>query len=300
MPPQSRRSTPWRMRAVWPDALEDVVEAVRQAEVLDRGDGVVDRAGVDEVGGAEAAGHRLLVGVGVDHDDAAGGGDAGGLDGRLADAAGADDRHRLARLDLGPVEHRPGAGDDRAADEAGSLERDLGVDDDGLGLCDHDLLGEHAGVGEAEGLLAAGREGPLVPPERVSAVGRLAPVAGVAAPAVAQRGQHDVVADLHLGDGVADLLDHTGALVAEDDGRREHDRAVDDRDVAVAQAGVVDAHPHLVGSRVAHVDVVAHLQVTRPDDPLHGVPLIPATRATGARCRRTWRSCRGRGRRPTA
>src|SRR5262245_27685698 len=78
------------------DALEHVVGAVGQAEVLDRGDGVVGAAGVDEVGGAEPAGHGLLVGVGVDHHDAAGGGDAGGLDRALADPAGADDHHGLA------------------------------------------------------------------------------------------------------------------------------------------------------------------------------------------------------------
>ena len=51
--------------------------------------------------------------------------------------------------------------------------------------------------------------------EGVAAVRRLAAVAGGAAPAVAERGEHDVVADLHLGDGAADLLDDAGALVAE-------------------------------------------------------------------------------------
>ena len=59
-----------------------------------------------------------FAGVGVDDDDAAGGRDARGLDDRLADAAGADDDDGLARLHLGPVEHRAGARDDRAADEA--------------------------------------------------------------------------------------------------------------------------------------------------------------------------------------
>ena len=45
--------------------------------------------------------------------------------------------------------------------------------------------------------------------------------------AVAERRQHDVVADLHVGDVVGDLRDDAGALVAEHDRRREHDRAVD-------------------------------------------------------------------------
>src|ERR687897_1989235 len=68
-------------------ALDDVVDAVGQAQVLHRRHGVVDCTGVDEVRGAGAAGDRLLGGVGVDHHDAPGGRDAGGLDGRLADAA---------------------------------------------------------------------------------------------------------------------------------------------------------------------------------------------------------------------
>src|SRR5690606_27609588 len=101
-------------------------------------------------------------------------------------------------------------------------------------------------------------------------------------------------------------LDDARALVAEDDRRRERNRAVDHRDVAVAQPGVVDAHPDLVRARVAHLDVVPHLQLAGPDDALHGrlplplAVLTPATRSTAARCRRAGRSCPGRARRPTA
>ena len=107
------------------DALEDVVDAVGQAEVLHGGDARRSRASTKSVApNLRAAG--FLGGVGVDGDDAAGGGDAGGLHDRQADAADADDGDGLARPDLGPVEHGAGAGDDGAADEAGGLERDPG------------------------------------------------------------------------------------------------------------------------------------------------------------------------------
>ena len=59
----------------------------------------------------------------------------------------------------------------------------------------HDgALGEHAGVGELERLLAADGERAGQAAEGVAAVGRLAAVAGVALAAVAERGEHDVVA----------------------------------------------------------------------------------------------------------
>ena len=143
------------------DALEGVVDAVGQAEVLHGGDELAvagEGGAVEEVGGAELAGHRLLAGVGVDHDDATGRRQAGGLDDGLADAAGADHDHGLARLHLGPVEHRAGAGDDRAADEAGGVERHVLRDHHGLALGHDGALGEHAGVGELERLLAADGE----------------------------------------------------------------------------------------------------------------------------------------------
>ena len=209
--------------------------------------------------------------------------------------------------DPGPVEHRAGAGDHRAADEAGGAERHLGVDDHGLGLGDHHLLGEHAGVGEAERLLAAHGERPAEAAHRVAAVGGLAPVAGRAAPAVAERGEHDVVADLHLGDRVAHLLDDARALVAEHDRRGERDRAVDHRHVAVAQPGVGDADPHLVPGRGVARTATSSRTSSCPVQtmPSHGsldrlAPLSPATRSTGARCRRGGRSCPGRARRPRA
>ena len=43
--------------------------------------------------------------------------------------------------------------------------------------------------------------------------------------------------------------------------------------VAVAQPGGVDAHPHLVGPQVAHLDVVANLQL-----PVQTIAFIESSR----------------------
>src|SRR5438094_287356 len=53
------------------------------------------------------------------------------------------------------------------------------------------------------------------------------------------------------GDARADGVHHAGALVAEDDGCGVGDRAVDDAQVRVAEAGGADRDPHLARTRVA-------------------------------------------------
>ena len=85
----------------------------------------VSVGGGDEVGRAELAGQRLLLGQKIDGDDAPGAGDAGALDHVQADAADAEHGDRLARLDVGPVERGADAGQHAAADEAGRAERDV-------------------------------------------------------------------------------------------------------------------------------------------------------------------------------
>ncbi|MEZ5178713.1 MAG: hypothetical protein R2746_10660 [Acidimicrobiales bacterium] len=249
-------------------ALEGEVDAVRADRPHGLG-GVDVGSGGDEVSGAELARRRLLRRVGVDGDDRPAARQRQALEHVEADAADADDQGRLADARLGPVEHGAGAGEHGAADERGRRQRHLGIDDHRLGLVDDRVLGEHAGVGELERLLAAHGERARQLAGRVAAVGGLAAVARVALAAVAQGGEHHVVAHLHLGDGVAHLLHHAGALVAEDHRGRERDGAVDHAHVGVAEAGGVDAHPDLVGADVAHLHVVSDLELPGPHDRLH-------------------------------
>jgi hypothetical protein len=160
---------------------------------------------------------------------------------------------------------------------AGGIKRDPLVDDDTLGLPDHGALAEHAGIGELEGVGSADPEParPGAPAYRAPAVGGPALVTGGALAAVPQGGEHHVVPGLDGGDRRPDLLHDPGPLVAQDDGRREGDGAVDDGDVAVAQARPHDAHLHLPVPRGADLDVVVDLELSRPDDSPHLYPLPP-------------------------
>jgi hypothetical protein len=69
-----------------------------------------------------------------------------------------------------------------------------------------------------------------------------------------------VITHLDVRDRRADRLDHTGALVAEHNRRRERDGAVEHADVAVTKAGL-DPHQHLAGTGIAHLQVVDDLRL---------------------------------------
>ena len=68
----------------------------------------------------------------------------------------------------------------------------------------------------------------------------------------------DVIADPHRGDVLADRLDDAGALVAQHEGpiEREAAVAVDDVQIAVADAGGNGADQHLAAPRLVDVDLL--------------------------------------------
>ena len=86
-----------------------------------------------------------------------------------------------------------------------------------------------------------------------------------------------MVADAHAGDVGADRLDHPGALVTEHDRpvERPASDAVDDVQVAVADAGGDGAHQHLARHRPVEVDGLDGQRVVRLAEDrgfdLHGV-----------------------------
>ena len=61
-----------------------------------------------------------------------------------------------------------------------------------------------------------------------------------------------------------DLLDDPGRLVAEDGGRGERVEAVDEVEVAVADAGGDGAHQHLAPDGLVDVDVLDGERLMRP------------------------------------
>src|SRR5690606_17511629 len=67
------------------------------------------------------------------------------------------------------------------------------------------------------------------------------------APAAVVEARGDVVADSQAGDPRADLLDDTGALVAEHRGQRDRVDLVAGNDVGVADTGADQPDPHLPG-----------------------------------------------------
>ena len=156
----------------------------------------------------------------------------------------------------------------------GGLEGDVLGDPHGLGLGHHGGLREDRGGGEVVRRLAADGEGLGDVAEALAAPRGMTGLAGVALPAVGERAEHDVIADLDRGDLGPDGLDDAGALVAHDQRGREGDRAVHHAGVAVADTRVLDGHADLGRAGIPHLDVGADLGlVTIEDDRSHHVPL---------------------------
>ncbi len=169
------------------------------------------------------------------------------VDHAVADAAAAKDRHAGARLHIGGVERRADPRHHAAADQRHLRRRQRGVVGDGLvGMhqrvraegadAQHlreqqPVLGVHALLGVEAGGAEVGLAG-------------LAEAAGAAGRAP---GQDDMVAGLMARHARPDLLDHTGALVAQQE--REAIGAIGaalHAQVGVAHARRQDAHQNLV------------------------------------------------------
>ena len=237
-------------------------------------------AGVDEVGGAELPPQRLLGRHGVDRHDPRGARDAQALNHVQAHAADAEDRRRVARLHLGPVQDGADAGQHAAADEAGRRERDVLGDADRLHLADDRDLREDRSCGEVRRRLALEGEGRRDVAERALAPRRVPRPAGAAGAAAGQGGDHHVIARLHGPHGIADGFHDAGAFVAEHGGSREGDRAVDHRQVGVAHPRRLHADLHFVRPGTPHLELVGDLDsLSGVDDASHCVLLsFPTTR----------------------
>ena len=82
---------------------------------------------VDAVGRPEALGEREFVVVDIHRDDRVCAAHAGAAYGGQADAADAENRNAFPFLHVGRIEHRAGAGHDRAADDGGHVLGDVVV-----------------------------------------------------------------------------------------------------------------------------------------------------------------------------
>src|SRR5699024_9073511 len=97
-------------------------------------------------------------------------------------------------------------------------------------------------------------------------------LAGAALPAHGAPVQHHVVADLHVGDRLADHGDPAGGLVAEQEGELVVDAAVAIGEVGVAHAGGLDVDDHVVWAGLGDHDVheLGGLLLGSGDDALDG------------------------------
>jgi dienelactone hydrolase len=202
------------------------------------------------VGRAEAQGHFESGRIHIHPDDHARPRDPGPLDHRKAHAAGADHRHRLARLDLSDVEDGAHAGLHAAAQDARRGEGDLGVHADHRGSRNHGA-GGHGAERERDVDRPAlplealeGNFGPLL-----ADVLRAAPALEAVAAGDGPIEEHPV-AGLQSRHPGAHLLHDPGAFVAQDLDRVAEEELV----VGVADPAGLDLDHHFPRLGVADLD----------------------------------------------
>ncbi|BDZ59469.1 hypothetical protein GCM10025872_31260 [Barrientosiimonas endolithica] len=245
------------------DRVDHHVRAEATGELADLLHGVVLGA-VDGVRGAKLAGLLELPVVDVDGDDRRGARDACPGDRRVADPAAADDRDRVAPVDLAGVDRRAEPGHHAAPEQPDGGRLGVGVDLGALPRRDQRLLREGADAQRGAELGAVGEGHLLVGVVRVEAVPRLALGARAALTAHRAPVENHEVAGRDLGDALADRLDRAGGLVAEQEREVVADAAHAVVQVGVAHPARLDRHHRLARPRVGHHDV----------DQLDGRPLL--------------------------
>ena len=218
------------------------------------------------MGGSEHLRHLALELDRVDGHDALRTRQRGALHGVRADPADTDHDDGLAGTHLRRVHGGAPAGHDPAAEQAGRLEWDLGMDLDAARLVHDGPLGERAEQAHdaevlAAGVMTGGVVTDLASRGHVGAQVAQVLMAAAARRAVAARGdeaQHDVVADgdpLHLS---SHLDDDAGTLVPAHDRKRPLGVAGADVFVGVAQPGRRQLHHDLTSTWRIELDVLHH------------------------------------------
>ena len=192
----------------------------------------------------------------IDGDDLPRAGRARAKQRREPHAAEADHRDRRARAHLRGVDDRAHAGEHRASEQRGFVERKLGVDLHHRTPRHDGVIREHRAAEMVIDRLAVLRQPSCARQQRAGAIRRGAgfaqrrPAFGTRRAVAAARHEHhdDVVAALQVGDAVAERLDDSRRFVAERHRHRARPIAVDHRKIGVAQARGGDLHEHLAGT----------------------------------------------------
>ena len=196
----------------------------------------------------------------IDGDDHARAGDSRALDRREADAAASENRDGRSGLDARGVEHGAHPGRDAASDERGAVQRHVVADLHQRVFMHQHLLGVRRKVGKLAHRLALERQPGLfaLAPLRRRAVGAAVGMARHAIVAVAAENREtgdDVVAGLHIVDGLAHFLDDSGGFMAQYGGGGKGVVAVDKVQVAVANTARDGAHQDFAIQRLVDLDV---------------------------------------------
>src|SRR5262249_9182844 len=177
----------------------------------------------------------------------------GSLNDVETDPAAAEYGDRLARAHSRGVDGRADAGHHPAAHQAGAVERHFFGNLD-AGSCSHDgPLGERSDAGHPcdvravllEDRFLARHRAPDARVTEVIATGD----AIVALAAILDPREHDVIARREVPHAFPNLLDDSGALVTEHDGRRNRYHHLGDGQIRVTDAARHDLHHHFVFAR---------------------------------------------------
>src|SRR5262245_2469897 len=274
------------------DRLEGVVHAGAAREGAHGLDRVVVLA-VHDVGRPHPLGHLELRIEHVDPDDLGGAADARALHDREPDAAAAEHRDGLPRLEPGRPKRRADARKHAASHEGRAVQGQLGVDLHKRVLVEQHALGVARDPDELPERLAFLREprrGGLGPgDDPADAEVWVAAQTLLAASAEAGEAGHHMVARPQRRHVRAHRLDDARALVAQDDGavQREAPHAVDDVQIRVAHTGRRGADEDLTSPRLVDLDRLdGQSLVDFPKDgslDLHGTLLVdPSSRASPA------------------
>ena len=193
-----------------------------------------NRLVIDRVVGAQLARPRQLVVAGRG-DDGAQARRARQLQAEDRDAAGAQQQHGIARLDVVAGDEDRVPGGDRGARHGGSLdEGQAGRDDGQRVLVQDDFFGQHAVDVAAQAVAHLVRRRPAFQPVR-------------------EEGAGHAVADLHPRHTGTDRQHFAGAVRARDDGVLDRDQVVaaGDHQVAVVERDGVHADAHFAQAEVA-------------------------------------------------
>lgn len=229
--------------------------------------------------------HRLrglqLAVVDVDRDDLRRARQACAHDGRVADAAAADDRDRVAAADLAGVDRGADARHDAAAEEARDGRGDRGVDLGALAGRDEGLLGEGADAERGRELGPVEQGHLLLRVVGVEAVLRASAQTRTAIAAHRTPVEDHEVAGGDVRDALPHRFDDARRLVTEEEGELVVDPALLVVEIGVTDPAGLDLHHGLAGTRVGDDDRLHAdgLVLAGGDDPLdllcHAVCSLP-------------------------